>query len=61
MIAEYRHRALTERGLPWPIRLRLLLLVRGNHRWNAWLRDLTARMEGHKNYDAEVTIGGEGL
>jgi hypothetical protein len=25
-------------------RLRRLLMVRGSHRWNAWIRDLTARL-----------------
>jgi hypothetical protein len=54
MIAEYRHRAL-RRGVSWPIRLRLLLLVLGTHRWNAWVRNWTARLEGYRSYDDEVT------
>lgn len=57
MIPEYRHRALSRRNrLSWPIRLRLLLLVPGSHRWNAWLRDATARLEGHRSYDDETTL-----
>lgn len=30
---------------PWPIRLRRLLLMSFDCRWNAWVRDLTAKME----------------
>ena len=55
MIREYRHRALTTRDLHWPIRLRLLLLIPGSWRWNALVRDVTARLEGHSSYDDEVT------
>ncbi len=29
----------------WAIRLRKRLLIRGSHRWNAWVRDMTARIE----------------
>lgn len=29
----------------WPIRLRLKLLISGTHRWNGWVRDITAKME----------------
>ncbi len=55
MIREYHHRALTARGMQWPIRLRLLLIVPGSHPWNKWVRDITARLEGHLSYDDEVT------
>ena len=55
MIREYRHRALTTRDLHWPIRLRLLLLIPGSWRWNALVRDVTARLEGHSSYDDEAT------
>lgn len=54
MIREYRHRAF-KRGISWPIRLRLLLLIPGSHRWNARVRDFTARLEGHRSYDDETT------
>jgi len=30
----------------WAIRLRHRLLLRRDSRWNAWVRDLTARLEG---------------
>jgi len=30
----------------WAIRLRKRLLVRGTHKWNAWVRDITAWLEG---------------
>lgn len=33
------------RGRSWPIRVRCALLIRGSWRWNAWLRDATARWE----------------
>lgn len=33
------------RAQSWPIRLRLALLVPGDHRWNAWVRDITAKLE----------------
>ena len=26
--------------------IRRLLFIRGAHRWNAWVRDVTARLEG---------------
>ncbi len=26
--------------------VRRALLIRGSHRWNAWVRDVTARLEG---------------
>lgn len=56
MISEYRHRAFDRRnGLRWPIRLRLLLIVPRTCRWNGWVRDWTARLEGHLSYDAETT------
>ncbi len=55
MIREYRHRALRSPGIRWPIRLRLLLILPGSWRWNAWVRDVTARLEGHDSYDDEVT------
>ena len=55
MIREYLHRALAH-GVSWPIRLRLLLIVPGSHRWNAWVRDWTARLEGFRSYDDEVTL-----
>lgn len=55
MIREYRHRALMARGIRWPIRLRLLLIVPGSRRWNAWVRDITARLGGYSSYDAENT------
>lgn len=42
-------------GLSWPLRLRWLLLMPWRTRWNAWLRDFTARLEGHASYDAEMT------
>jgi hypothetical protein len=29
----------------WAIKLRKRLLVPGDHRWNAWVRDITARLE----------------
>ena len=29
----------------WSIRLRKRLLVKGNHKWNAWVRDITAWLE----------------
>lgn len=31
--------------LHWAIRLRKRLLINGSHHWNAWVRDITARME----------------
>lgn len=34
-----------ESPLTWPIRLRRWLLVPGNRRWNAWVRDFTAWLE----------------
>ncbi len=55
MIREYRYRALRTRRMRWPIRLRLLLIVPGSHPWNAWVRDITAWLEGHPSYDAEIT------
>ena len=56
MIQDYGRKAFTSRNLRWPIRLRLLLIVPGSHPWNAWIRDLTARLEGHTSYDAEMTV-----
>ncbi len=32
-------------SLPWPIRLRKLLLIPGSWAWNAWVRDITAKLE----------------
>ena len=56
MISEYRHRALDRSNrMWWPIRLRLLLIVPGSWKWNGWVRDWTARMEGHVSYDDEQT------
>ena len=60
MIPEYRRRALRSRGIRWPIRLRLLLIVPGSHPWNAWVRDVTARLEGHSSYDDETTERSDG-
>lgn len=55
MIPEYRHRALSRRSdLRWPIRLRLLLLIPGSWRWNAWVREWTARLEC-RTYESETT------
>jgi len=31
--------------LHWAMRLRKRLLIRGSHRWNAWVRDWTAKLE----------------
>ena len=56
MIREYRQHAFS-RGMSWPIRLRLLLLVPGSHSWNRWVRDWTAHLEGFRSYDDEVTQG----
>ena len=36
-----------EMELHWAIRLRKRLLIRGTHKWNAWVRDLTAWLEVH--------------
>ena len=36
---------LAAKALPWPIRLRLRLLMPFSCRWNAWVRDWTARLE----------------
>ena len=56
MIPEYRHRALDRHNrLTWPIRLRLLLIIPGSWKWNRWIRDWTARLEGHRSYDDEMT------
>ncbi len=56
MIREYRRRAFDRHnGLRWPIRLRLLLLIPGSWQWNRWVRDITARIEGHASYDDEMT------
>lgn len=56
MITEYRRNALKRgSGLSLPIRLRLLLIIPGSWAWNKWVRDLTARLEGHKSYDDEMT------
>lgn len=54
MIPEYRQSAL-RRGVRWPIRLRLLLLIPGSHPWNRRVRNWTALMEGHASYEAETT------
>ncbi len=54
MIREYRRAAFTEPN-PWPIRLRLLLIIPGSWRWNKWVRDITARLQGHASYDSEMT------
>lgn len=58
MIREYRHRAM-KRGVSWPIRLRLLLIIPGSHPWNRWIRNWTARLDGWASYEDEVTEGGE--
>lgn len=42
-------------GLTWPLRLRWLLLMPFKCRWNAWVRDFTARLEGHRDYEDETT------
>ncbi len=34
-----------DKGLHWAIRLRKVLLIRGSWKWNAWVRDITARLE----------------
>ena len=34
-----------DRSLTWPIRLRKRLLLRGSWAWNAWVRDITAKLE----------------
>lgn len=58
MIPEYRRRAFDRTSnLRWPIRLRLLLIIPGTWKWNAWIRDLTARLEGYDSYDQETTDG----
>jgi len=31
--------------LHWAIRLRKYLLIRGTWKWNAWVRDITAKLE----------------
>ncbi len=54
MIREYRHKAMRS-SIRWPIRLRLLLILPGSWRWNKWIRDFTARLEGFTSYDDEVT------
>ncbi len=33
------------RDLHWAIRLRKRLLIPGSWKWNAWVRDVTARLE----------------
>lgn len=33
------------RKLHWAIRLRKALLIKGIGKWNAWLRDFTAKLE----------------
>lgn len=56
MIPEYRRRALTRGNrLRWPTRLRLLLLLPGSWRWNAWVRDWTALLGGFRSYEDETT------
>lgn len=58
MITEYRKRAFARgNGLRWPVRLRLLLILPVSCRWNAWVRDWTARLEGFKSYEHESTEG----
>jgi len=56
VIPEYRRRALS-REFPWgwPIRLRLLLIVPWRSRWNARIRDWTARLKGFDSYEDETT------
>jgi len=49
MITEYRRRAFDrQNGLSWPIRLRLLLILPGTHRWNSWVRGATAWLDGRR-------------
>ena len=31
--------------LHWAIRLRKVLLIKGTWKWNAWVRDITAKIE----------------
>lgn len=31
--------------LHWSIKLRKALLIKGSWKWNAWIRDITAKME----------------
>lgn len=55
-ITEYRRRAFDRRNrLHWPIRLRLLLIIPGSWKWNRWVRNATARLEGFADYEAETT------
>ncbi len=50
MIPEYRQRALRRgNGLHWAIRLRLLLILPGSHKWNGWVRHASAWLED-RNY-----------
>ena len=35
--------------LHWAIRLRKILLVNGSWKWNAWVRDFTAKIEIYAN------------
>ncbi len=56
MRTEYLRRALNPtNNLPWPIRLRLLLILPGSWKWNAWVRDWTAHLEGYQSYEDEMT------
>lgn len=36
---------ISTRNLHWAIRVRKYLLIKGNWKWNAWIRDLTAKLE----------------
>lgn len=48
-------------SVSWPIRLRKALLLPFDSRWNAWVRDATAEMEGWRIYFArgrgQIRIG----
>ncbi len=38
-------RAVNPTKMHWSTRLRLLLLIPGSWKWNAWVRDMTAGLE----------------
>jgi hypothetical protein len=44
-IFEHEEADMTPPPLHWAIKLRKRLLIRGTHRWNGWVRDVTAWIE----------------